>query len=99
MPIAAGTQRRAIAQNVDCQPRAVPSTAPAGTPATVATVVPASRIDTARPLALGATSFVAAPSATAKKLGVISLVLVAVLIVLYVVFIFSMVAVAASAGY
>lgn len=40
-----------------------------------------------------------AASATAKKLGVISLVLVAVLIVLYVVFILSMVAVAASAEY
>lgn len=40
-----------------------------------------------------------AASATAKKLGVISLVLVAVLIVLYVVFIFSMVAVADSAEY
>ena len=40
-----------------------------------------------------------AASATAKKLGVISLVVFAALIVLYFVFIFFMVAVAASAGY
>lgn len=40
-----------------------------------------------------------AASATAKKLGVISLAVFAVLIVLYFVFIFAMVGVAATAGY
>ena len=66
-PTAAGIQRMAIAQNVVRQPSAVPSSAPAGTPTTVAIVVPESRIDSARPFWFAGTRVVAVLSATARN--------------------------------
>jgi hypothetical protein len=67
MPAAAGRQSSATAQKVARQPSRVPSTAPPGTPATVATVVPDSRTASARPFSSAATSVAAVLSATARK--------------------------------
>jgi hypothetical protein len=67
MPRAAGMQSRAIAQKVVLHPAAAPSTAPAGTPATVAIVVPDSRMATARPVRSAGTSVAAVERATARK--------------------------------
>jgi hypothetical protein len=67
IPMIAGTETSATAQNADRQPHNWPSTAPAGTPATQARVTPASRMDVARPLASGLTMPVAATSATARN--------------------------------
>ncbi len=67
MPRAAGRQRAATAQKAARQPSHVPSTAPPGTPATVATVVPDSSTASARPFLSGATSVAAAVRATARK--------------------------------
>ncbi len=67
MPKAAGRQSSAIAQKVARQSSSVPSTAPPGTPATVATVVPESSTASARPFCAAGTRVVAVLSATARK--------------------------------
>lgn len=63
----AGTETSATAQNAERQPHTSPSSAPAGTPATHAMVVPPSSTEAARPLASGATIEVAAARATARN--------------------------------
>ncbi len=63
----AGRQTAATAQNVARQPNKVPSTAPPGTPATAATVVPDNRTASARPFRSGGTSVVAVVRATARN--------------------------------
>lgn len=67
MPTAAGTHSSATAQKVARHPIAVPSSAPAGTPATTAIVVPERRAAKARPFWFGATRPVAVVRATARK--------------------------------
>ncbi len=67
MPTAAGRHRTATAQKVACQPSSVPSTAPPGTPAIVASVVPDSSTAKARPFLSGGTREAAAVRATARN--------------------------------
>jgi cytochrome P450 len=67
IPAAAMAHSSAIAQKVARQPSSVPRTAPPGTPATVAAVVPASRTASARPCRSAGTIRVAVESATARK--------------------------------
>ena len=67
MPNAAGMQSTAIAQKVARQSSSVPSIAPPGTPAMVATVVPDSSTASARPFRSAGTSSAAVRSATARK--------------------------------
>ena len=69
MPNAAGRQRSVIAKKVARQSNTVPSSAPPGTPAMVANVVPESNTASARPLWSAGTSVAAELSATARNLA------------------------------
>lgn len=63
----AGNDTTATAQNAARQPNCSPSSAPAGTPTTQATVTPPTTTDVARARAAGSTIAIAATRATAQN--------------------------------
>ncbi|OLT24075.1 hypothetical protein BJF79_14065 [Actinomadura sp. CNU-125] len=67
MAATAGSDTRATAQKADRQPQCPPSSAPAGTPATHATVTPPTTTAVARARISGATIRAAAARATAQN--------------------------------